>query len=116
LPSIAPVVGHPDPPKSLSDVRRADARSADICRCAGVARSFQVSLYSVEPLQAVLACNLLTKNDCRAALADETEELGPEVALVVEAASLTCGAEGLAWAASGPHGPVVRPACEAQGV
>jgi hypothetical protein len=47
-------VGHPNKPEALSDVRRADARSAQISRPAGVARSFQVSLYKVEPTEAVL--------------------------------------------------------------
>ena len=52
----AHAVGHPpvgDPPEALSDVRSADARSAEIDRCAGVVRPFQVSLYSVEPLETV---------------------------------------------------------------
>jgi hypothetical protein len=54
-------VGHPV--EALSDVRRADARSAQICRPDGVARRFKVSLYKVEPHEAVRACNLLAK-DC----------------------------------------------------
>lgn len=69
------VVGHP--PQALSDVRRAEARSAQIDRCAGVSRSFQVSAYKVEPAEAVLARNLLTKNDARASLLDEMVEGGP---------------------------------------
>jgi hypothetical protein len=52
-------------------MRRADARSAEIDRPAGVARSFQVSLYKVEPSEAVLARNLLAKDDGRATLLDE---------------------------------------------
>jgi hypothetical protein len=56
---------------------RADARSAEINRPAGVARSFQVSLYKVEPAEAVLARNLLAKDDWRAALADEVVESRP---------------------------------------
>jgi hypothetical protein len=59
-------VGHPDEPESLSDVRRPDARSAQISRPDGVARCFQVSLYKVEPIEAVLARNLLSKDDWRA--------------------------------------------------
>jgi hypothetical protein len=47
-------VGHPNEPEALSDVRRADARSAHICRPEGVARSFHVSAYKVEPTEAVL--------------------------------------------------------------
>jgi hypothetical protein len=90
-------------------VGRADARSADIDRCAGVIRAFQVSLYKVEPLKAVAACNLLAKDDCRAALRDETEQVRPEVALVAETVSLACGAEGLTWAASCPNRSIVGP-------
>ena len=68
-------VGHPV--ESLSDMRGADARSADICRSCGVSRSFQVSLYKVEPTEAVLTRNLLSKDDWRAALADEVVKRGP---------------------------------------
>jgi hypothetical protein len=69
--------GHPDEPQSLSDMRRADARSAKIVRPEGVARSFQVSRYKVEPIKAVLACNLLAKDEGRAQGFDEVEEGGP---------------------------------------
>jgi hypothetical protein len=48
-------------------MRRAEARSAVIDRRAGVSRRFHVSLYKVEPSKAVLARNLLTKHDSRAA-------------------------------------------------
>jgi hypothetical protein len=79
-------------------VRRPDARSAGIRSPAGVDLSFQVSTNNVEPAEASRARNLLAKDDCRAALADELEPDGPEVAIVVEAASATGGAEGLAGA------------------
>lgn len=68
-------VGHPI--KSLSDVRGADARRAGISRPDGVALSFQVSLYKVEPSEAVRARYLLTKDEVRSALADEMEPGGP---------------------------------------
>jgi hypothetical protein len=68
-------VSHPVQP--LSDVRCADARSAEIECCAGVARAFQVSLYKVEPAETVDACNLLSKDDWRAALLDEPVQRGP---------------------------------------
>lgn len=68
-------VGHPV--QSLSDVRRTDARRAEIDRPEGVARSFQVSVYKVEPSKSVFARNLLTKDDWRAALPDEVMECGP---------------------------------------
>lgn len=73
--SVAAGVGHE--PEALSDMGRADARSAEISRPAGVARSFQVSLNKVEPAEAVLARNLLAKDVCRAALADEMVPVRP---------------------------------------
>jgi len=53
-------VGHPEQP--LSDVRRTDARSAQISRCDGVTQFFQVSRYSVEPQPAILRDNLFAKD------------------------------------------------------
>jgi hypothetical protein len=116
--SLALAVTQPlcDEEQSLSDVRGADARSAEIDRPDGVARTFQVSVYSVEPSEAVLARNLFSKDDWRAALLNETEPGRPEVALVVEPSALPGRGEGLAGAASGPHGPVVGPTSEAEGV
>lgn len=109
-------VGHGAPVKPLSDVRRAEARSAGISRPDGVARSFQVRAYKVEPSEAVLACNLLAKNDRRAALFDEPVEGGPKVPLVSKPAAFACRAEGLARARAGPDRPVVGPSGAAQGV
>jgi hypothetical protein len=74
----------------LPDVRSADARSAEIERPAGVTRSFQVSLNKVEPSEASLGRNLLSKDHARSALADEPEPSGPEVALVVKPAAFAC--------------------------
>lgn len=90
-------------------MRRAEARSAGIDRPDGVVRSFQVSVYKVEPSEAVLACNLLAKDDVRATLRDETEEVGPEVAGVVEASALAGGAERLTWTRAGPNRTLVTP-------
>jgi hypothetical protein len=58
-------VGQPDcdEVQPLPDVRCAEARSAGICRSAGVTRTFQVSEYSVEPAKSVRARNLLSKDD-----------------------------------------------------
>jgi len=47
----------------LSDVRRTDARSAQIRRPDGVTASFQVSENKIEPREAVLARRLLSKDD-----------------------------------------------------
>jgi hypothetical protein len=103
-------------PEALADVRCADARSAHICRPDGVARCFHVTAYSVEPSEAVLARNLLSKDDWRTALADEPVELGPEVALVGKSCSFSGGAEGLTRARAGPDGSVVGPSCETEGI
>ena len=117
-PSAFTGVGHPlgDEEDPLSDVRRPDARSAQICRPDGVALSFQVSANNFEPREASSARNLLAKHDWRAALADEAEPLGPEVALVVEAEAGTGAGEGLAGTRAGPDGAVVGPPGEAKGV
>jgi len=78
-PSVARGVFQPfsDPPEPLPDVRRADARSAGIGRPDGVARCFQVSVYKVEPSEAVLARNLLSNNDVRTVLSNEMVESRP---------------------------------------
>ena len=105
-------VGHPI--QSLSDMRRPDARSAEIDRCAGVVRSFQVSLYKVEPSEAVLARNLFAKDNARFALRNEAEEIGPEVSLVIEPASFSGGTEGLAGTATCPDWAIVRPSSQSK--
>lgn len=78
-------------------------------RPAGVAFSLQVCRYSIEPPVPNRACNLLPKDMLRAALADEVEEDGPEVALVGLSESFSGCAEWLARTASGPHGTIIRP-------
>jgi hypothetical protein len=95
-PSLLRVVGHE--PETLPDVRGADARSAQIERCEGVVRCFQVSVNKVEPLQRSLARNLLSKDDWRSADFNEVVPCGPEVPLVSEPLSFACSAETLAWA------------------
>ena len=106
-------VGHEA--KSLSDVRRPDARSAEIECCEGVVRSFHVSLNKVEPRESKRARNLLSKDDARAALPDEREPDGPQVTLACEARAFSCGAEILTRTGAGPDGSIVRPSCEAEG-
>jgi hypothetical protein len=116
--SLVVVVTQPlsNKPEALADVRGADARSAQISRPKGVARCFHVRLYSVEPSEAVLARNLLSKHNWRTALGDEAIELGPEVTLVGKSCSLSGGAEGLAGAGAGPDGPLVGPSSETEGM
>jgi hypothetical protein len=73
-------VGHPFSPhkvEALADVRGADARSTETDRPCGVADSFQVSLYKVEPRMSDRCFNLLAKYCDRVALRDEVEESGP---------------------------------------
>lgn len=69
-------VGHPVQP--LSDVRRADARSAQISRPEGVCLCFQVSVNKVEPSEAVLARNLGPDADTgeKVALRELSEHIG----------------------------------------
>lgn len=112
--SFAEGVSHPVKP--LPDVRASDARRAGIDRPDGVRLAFQVSVYSVEPSESETACNLLASDNDRAALADESEERGPQIALVIERFSLTRCAEWLAGAASSPNFVFVRPAGLAEGV
>lgn len=88
-------VGHPVQP--LSDVRRTDARSAQIGGPDGISHCLQVSAYSGEPFSASSARNLLSKHDWRAALADEPEELRPQVPFVGFSAPLARDGEGLTW-------------------
>lgn len=95
-------------------MRRSEARSAGIECPAGVTRLIQVSLYNVEPSEAVLAANLFANDEFRATLADKPEEVRPEVPLVSKPASLACRAERLAWAGCGPDGAIVGPSGAAE--
>jgi hypothetical protein len=108
------VVGHD--PKSVPSVRRADAASRKIDRPDGVAVSFQVSENKVEPIEPVLARNLLTKDRDRSALADEAKPRRPKVARIVGTFACSRHAERLAGAASGPALSLGGPAGEAEGV
>ena len=119
-------VPHPDkcatacsashPVESLPDVRCPDAVCAQYRSPAGVAFSFQVSAYSIEPPFPNRAFNLFAKHNVRAALRDEIVEHGPEVAGVGGSELLASGTERLAGAASGPDGPVLRPSGELESV
>jgi len=110
--SLALAVGHEEQPLSL--VRSADACSWQICRCAGVSRSFQVSEYSVEPPEASSTRNLLAKEDCRSALADETEPDRPEMTGVGGSGAAAGTTERLARARAGPDIGVVSDASESE--
>lgn len=84
--------------KPLPGVGSADATSAQIRRRCGVVCVFQVIENRVEPREAKASCNLLPKDNWRAALGDKSEPGGPEVTLVIESAPLSRCAEGLAGA------------------
>jgi hypothetical protein len=94
---------------------RSDARSRQIGGPDGIAKSFQVSSYSIEPRDAIAARNLFAKDRCRRALADEPPKLGPQVPLVGFAFPLAGFAERLARTRSGPDFPIVGPSGEPQG-
>jgi hypothetical protein len=112
-PSAASGVGHPIKP--VPDVRSTDARRRERHRPEGVAHSFQVILYKVEPRPDIVARNLLSNDDWRAALADEMMEVRPQVPLVIKPSSFACRAERLARTGTGPNRSVVWPAGAAKG-
>jgi hypothetical protein len=85
--SAAIGVGQPDKVESLSDVRAAEARSAQIARPEGVTRCFHVSRYKIEPVES--RRNLFSKDDWRTALRDKVEPGRPEVSLIIESLLLS---------------------------
>jgi hypothetical protein len=91
-------------------MRRADARGFDRHCPHGVAQGFQVTTHSCEPFSRDR--NLLSKNNCRAALGDEASKLGPEMAGIGFAAALAGLGEGLAGAGAGPYRTICRPTSE----
>jgi len=106
-------VGHPEQP--LSDMRGADATSWQYHRPAGVVFRFQVIEYSIEPSVPNRARHLFSKDCCRATLADEPHELGPQVALVGCPFAFPGARERLAWAGTGPNRPATVPSGEVEG-
>jgi hypothetical protein len=111
--ALASGVGHPEEP--LTDVRRADARSAQIGSPDGISCIFQVSTYSGEPFTSVRARNLFSKDRCRAALGDETLKSGPEVAFIGMALSASRARKRLTRAGAGPD-ILFAPSGKLQGV
>jgi hypothetical protein len=67
-------------------------------------------VYKVDPSVCVLARNLLSKDFCRTALADEVIEGWPQVPLVSKPSAFACRAERLARTGTGPNRSIVRPA------
>ena len=80
IPGVSPqsrIVGVTHPEQSVTDVRRTDARRRKRDGPEGVTQGFQVSVYKVDPRVDSFARNLLSKDDCRAALGDNVVEGGP---------------------------------------
>jgi hypothetical protein len=107
-------VGHEEQP--LSDVRSANARRWKIRRPDGVTLRLQISRNMVEPREPSRARNLLSKDDWRAALADEPKPRRPEMTGIVEAIAPASAQEGLAGATARPNRSVGGPSCEGEGV
>lgn len=105
--ALALAVGHPK--KALPDVGCADTRSAQISRPAGVTLSFQLRRYNIPPREGIFARNLLSKDRCRAMLADEIAPGGPEMPLIGETGAAAGEAERLAWARARPNRTIIRP-------
>jgi hypothetical protein len=100
-------VGQPNKIESLADMRAAEARSAQITRPEGVARSFQVSRYKIEPTSR--ARNLLSNDDWRAALRNEIKPDRPEVSFIIKSLLFACRAERLARARACPDWLIIWP-------
>jgi hypothetical protein len=110
-------VGQPNSPPvdPLSDMGRADARSAQICRPDSVTQFFQISRYSIEPFTSVFAARLFAKDDCRATLVDEGVELRPEVPFVFLTAAFTGTRNRLTRHTCGPDAFGIRDSREPEG-
>src|SRR5262249_4591780 len=82
-------------------------------RPAGVALRFQVCEYSVEPSVPNSCWHLFTKNDPRAQLSGEPQNVNPELAArVSEAFAFSRATEGRARDTGTPNRSVCRPSCE----
>jgi hypothetical protein len=114
LPTASLTVGVGHEPEPLSDVECARARTAQIGACCAIGQCFKVSANTREPCPSSLARNLLSKDNWRAALANEAAELRPKVTRVLRPSALACAAEWLARAGAGPRHASVRPAGKAQ--
>jgi hypothetical protein len=112
VPPASVVVGVDHPVAAVSDVRRADARRRERDGPESVAQGFHVSAYKVDPRVDSLCRNLLSKDDCRAALADEVVPGRPEVPLVSKSSAFASRAERLTRARPSPNRSIVWPSCK----
>jgi len=110
------LLGVGQPVKSVSDVRRTDARRRERDTPKGVTHGFQVSVYKVDPRLDSFRCNLLSKDDCRLTLFDEVLKSGPEVPLVIKPSAFACRAERLARTGASPNRSVVAPSGRPKGM
>ena len=81
-----------------------------------VDKQLNLKANKVDPRVCVLARNLLSNDDCRAALFDEVMEGWPQVPLVSKPSSFACRAERLARTGTSPNRSVVCPSCRSQGM
>jgi hypothetical protein len=80
----------------------------------GVVVRFQIVINTIEPHTSVRARNLLSKDDCRAALAEELEPDRPKIARIGFTTRTARNAPRLTGAATGPDGTVIGPSGESQ--
>jgi hypothetical protein len=106
-------VGHEVKP--LPDVCPTDTARSKYDLPNGVRLRFQVSLNKVEPAVSNAVISLFSKDDWRAALANEFLPIRPEMARVIKPAAFACCRETGAGGASGPHRFVVRPSGVSEG-
>jgi hypothetical protein len=88
-------------------VERTRARGLDRHEPHGVFQGFQVTSHKAEPLRS--GRNLLSKDDCRAALLDEVLPERPEVPLVSKPTLLARDGERLARTAARPNRAMIQP-------
>jgi hypothetical protein len=116
FPSRAAGVGHPHNPTPL--VVGPKGISSQYERRSGVSLSLKVQRGPVPPAPSNRVCNLLAKDDIRAALSDEGEEFRPKIPAIIRpfrSAIPNCGdGEWGAWATSSPNRSFVRPSGKPQ--
>ena len=104
------------PIQPLSLMRGTDAVCAQYNTPAGVAFSFHVSIYSIEPTMLNCIFNLFAKDIFRAALFDEIEEGWPQIPLIGKPFLLSGGTECLTGARACPDRTVCIPSGKLQRV
>jgi hypothetical protein len=93
--------------QSVSEVRRTDPRSRNTDSPEAVTFSLQVILNKIEPSVFNCCFNLFAKDNVRSALLNKFEPCWPEVALVGNAFTGACDAEGLARTTTRPNRSII---------